>query len=186
MVTAPDLVDSLRALTREEYDRIVATGVFDDDHVELIEGVIVRMPPPEGPEHAGTIQLIQDLLIARLSGRAMVRIQSSFAAGDRSQPEPDIALVPPGDYRDAHPQRAWLVVEVADSSARRDRGPKAAVYAAAGVEEYWVVDLVHRTIEVRTEPAATGYGRLETRRRGEQITLAHFPALTIAVDQLLR
>lgn len=186
MVTAPDLVESLRALTREEYDRIVATGVFDEDHVELIEGVIVRMPPPQGPEHAGTIHVIQKRLTLALGDRAEVRGQSSFAASERSQPQPDIAVVPPGDYRDAHPQRAWLIVEVADSSLRHDRGAKAAVYAAAGVDEYWVVDLVHRTIEVRTEPAATGYGRLETRRRGEQITLAHFPDVTLAVDQMLR
>jgi Uma2 family endonuclease len=161
--------------------------VFDDESVELLDGVIVQMPPPHGPEHDGTIHVLAKLLLQALGDRAEVRIQSSFAAGERSEPEPDIAVVPPGDYRDAHPSVALLIVEVADSSVVRDRTAKAELYALAGVSEYWVVDLVHRVVEVRTEPASdAGYRALVTRRRGETLTLSSLPDVSIAVSDVLR
>src|SRR5262245_48414239 len=93
---APDLVEAMRPLLRMEYERFVGTGVFDDESVELLEGLIVRMPPPHGPEHDGTIHKLAKVLVAVLGDRAEVRIQSAFAAGDRSEPEPGRAVVPSG------------------------------------------------------------------------------------------
>ena len=77
-----------------------------------------------------------------------------MALGEHSEPEPDVAVVAgkPQDYIVAHPSTAALVVEVADSSLRLDRRFKAAVYARAGLHEYWIVNLVDRTLEVYREP----------------------------------
>jgi Uma2 family endonuclease len=181
-----DVVDAVRPITSREYARFVATGVFDDDAVELLQGVIVRMSPPHGPEHDGTIHKLAKRLGAALGDRAEVRVQSAFDGGERSQPEPDIAVVPPGEYLDAHPTVAWLIVEVADSPLARDRTVKAALYAEALVEEYWVVDLVHRVVEVRTEPGPSGYTQLATRRVDDVITPRHFPEVRVAVLDILR
>lgn len=186
MLAALDIVESIHAFSRAEYERVVATGVFDDDSVELLEGVIVRIPPPHGPEHDGTIQKLGLRLIALLGTRAVVRFQSAFAASDQSEPEPDIAVVPVAEYLDEHPKVAFLIVEVADSSLGRDRSAKADLYAAAGIPEYWVVDLVHRVIEVRTDPSDGKYARLTTLRRSDTLTLARFPEVRIPVAEILR
>lgn len=186
MLVAPEIVEAIRVFSRAEYDRVVATGVFDDESVELLEGVIVRMPPPHGPEHDGTIQKLALRLIGALGSRAIVRIQSSFAAGDHSEPEPDIAVVPTAEYLDEHPSSAFLIVEVADTSLARDRAAKADLYASTGVTEYWVVDLVHRVLEIRTEPSNGKYAQLVTRRRGESVALSQFPDVAIAIADILR
>ena len=70
-----------------------------------------------------------------------------------SVPEPDLAVVAGqvADYRHAHPTTALLVIEVAVSSLGLDR-EKAAIYAEAGVTEYWLVVAGQEKIEVYTEP----------------------------------
>src|SRR5262249_15144148 len=91
------------------------------------------------------------------------------------------------DYDDAHPRSALLVVEVADSSIQQDRLTKAMIYAAAGVPEYWIVNVRGQQIEVHREPDRTSrrYGAKTIVRRGQDLTLAAFPDPTVAVDDLL-
>ena len=84
--------------------------------------------------------------LAASLGRALppgfeVRTHSPLAVSDDSEPEPDVAVVSAGDYSTRHPQTALLVIEVADSSLQKDRRVKAALYAAAGIPEFWLVDL---------------------------------------------
>jgi hypothetical protein len=71
-----------------------------------------------------------------------------FAASNESEPEPDVAIVPSGNYVDRHPDRALLIIEVAESSPAYDRETKAPIYAASGVPEYWIVDVAGRAVEV--------------------------------------
>ena len=80
--------------------------------------------------------------------------QLPIALDDDSEPEPDVFVVPadPGAYRDAHPARPVLVVEVADTSYRTDREEKTSLYARAGIADCWIVDVVHNTVEVHREP----------------------------------
>jgi len=61
----------------------------------------------------------------------------------------------PPAYRDAHPSRALLIVEVAETSYRIDREHKASLYARAGLPEYWIIDLAHETLEVHRDPEAS-------------------------------
>src|SRR5437879_3175316 len=84
-----------RPLKRVEYDRLVQTGMLRDEHVELLYGSIVQMSPIGAP-HSGTVQRLTELLVLALHGRAAVRVQLPFAASDASEPEPDVAVVPPG------------------------------------------------------------------------------------------
>jgi hypothetical protein len=67
-------------------------------------------------------------------------------------PEPDVSVVAPGDYLDGHPRVAFLIVEVAETSLARER-VKARLYAAAGVTEYWIVNLPEQVVEVHSTRA---------------------------------
>jgi Uma2 family endonuclease len=124
-------------------------------------------------------------LVPPLSGRAAVRIQSPFAALDLSEPEPDLALVPPGAYATAHPDRAYLIVEVAESSLSFDRGIKLRLYAACGVPEYWIVNVVEKIIEVYTEPRDGTYAKVVRYERGQSLRLPHFPDVEVRVSDVI-
>lgn len=182
-----DLVASerLRPFRRSEYERLADAGFFQDERVELLDGAIVEMTP-QGTRHAGTIQMLTDGLAAALGSRASLRVQLPFAAADTSEPEPDLLVVPPGDYTRSHPTKAWLIIEVAGSTLKKDRRVKSAIYAAAGVPEYWLVDLVAGVIEVRTHPAGDVYAEVRSGRPGDRIRLQAFPDVELAVSDIIR
>src|SRR5688572_7583925 len=103
MASMPDIdPHGPRPIRRVEYERMVDLGLFEDDRVELLYGVITTMSP-HGPDHDDAIERLSSRLIPSLATRAKVRIQSAFAASEGSEPEPDLAVVPPRDYRQAHP-----------------------------------------------------------------------------------
>jgi len=154
----PDDLD-LRPISRAEYDRLLADGWFEGERIELLEGMLVEMSP-EGPEHAWVVQELNRLLTTALPGHLRVRVANPWVAGDLSEPEPDLAVVPKGVYRRAHPATAVVLIEVSGSSRRKDLGPKATIYARAGAERYWVIDLVARLVHDHTSPAADGYARI--------------------------
>src|SRR5205085_6057891 len=101
------------------------------------------------------------------------------------EPQPDLLVFPPGDYRAENPTRALLVVEVSETTLAYDRGAKSALYAEAGVPEYWIVDLVDGVVEVRDQPAGFRFGRARTYRRGDSVAPAAFPDLQVEVSKIL-
>src|SRR2546426_8305521 len=142
--------NAARRYTKERYFRLVVEGVLQpDDRVELLEGVVVAMAP-QNPRHAVAGDLVADALRRAVGERGAVRVQRSFVAGRYSVPEPAVAVVPGRlrDYGRSRPTAALLVVEVADSSLAQDRITKAAIYAAAGIPEYWIVNLRNDHVEV--------------------------------------
>jgi Uma2 family endonuclease len=176
--------------TRDEYDRLVSTGVLEGRHVQLVEGEILEMTP-QGPGHATAIQLAGDALHAAFAPGFGVRMQLPLALGTDSEPEPDVAIVrgAPRDYRDHHPRTAELVVEVSDSTLDFDRGRKSRVYAAAGIPEYWLIDLGARLLEVFREPTEAGglvvYARQTQMAPHESIAPLARPDVRIKVSDLL-
>lgn len=176
--------ERVRPLRRREYDRLVADGAFADECLELLRGQIISMSP-QGARHAAVIRKLNMLLAPALAGRADVQIQSPLALSDESEPEPDVAVVDPGDYADDHPHTAHLVIEVAESSQDTDRNVKTPLYAAAGIAEYWIVDVPAQHVEVYLEPAGTLYQRKATYRREDTIQPARYPELTVPVADIL-
>lgn len=162
---------------------MIDVGLFRDERVELLRGVIVEMSPQNEPQ-SDVIQFLNQRLVPALLGRADVRGQLPFNAGADSVPEPDFALVKPARYKAAHPHQAFLIIEVADSSLKIDRQEKAEIYAAAGVSEYWVVNLAERVIERFSEPSNGVYARLSPFRRGDTIAPLAFPDVAVAVDDV--
>ena len=175
--------------TVERYLALFDEGVLDrDDRVELLEGVVVAMGG-SNPRHAAAVSMAMRALIEAVGRRAAVRVQSSFRASRYSMPEPDVAVVPghEPDYDKAHPRSALLLVEVAEWSLPQDRITKRAIYAAAGVPEYWIVNLRDGWVEVLRAPdrRARRYTETSIAHRGERIALAGLPEASVAVDELL-
>jgi Uma2 family endonuclease len=146
---------TVRRWRRLEYERLVDLGVFERDPLELIGGQIF-VAEPQSAYHAAAIRSVDYTLRAVLPQGWIVSVQSPVSLDDESQPEPDLAVVPgrPTDYRHGHPTRPSLVVEIAESSVSFDRLAKGSLYARAQVEDYWIVNLIDRVLEVYREPGA--------------------------------
>jgi len=165
---------------------MVETGILgEDEHVQLIDGMLVAMSP-QGRPHAFVIQELNRLLVRALPDSFKVLTQLPLTLGDDSEPEPDLAVVHARDAasRTEHPRRALLVIEVAGESLRFDRRSKAALYARAGVPEYWIVNLAEATIEVHRRPEADEYREILTSRRGEVLTASSVPGTRVDVSSL--
>ncbi len=176
-------------LDAEQYFALVDRGdLSPDDRVELLEGVVVSMSP-QGCPHANAIARITALLVPLVGSRGVVRVQTSFRAGRYNVPEPDFAVVPgPLErWEHAHPSEALLIIEVSAHSLPTDRLSKAAIYAAAGVPQYLVVNLAGDRVETFTGPIPRRARWTEARTavRGERIPLVALPGLSLAVDELL-
>lgn len=179
--------------TREEYYRIAELGFFRGRRVELIEGDIIEMSPQDAP-HAAAIRLIDYTMKRVFQEGFLVCVQLPLSLGSDSEPEPDLAVVKGTlrDYHRSHPDTAVLVIEVAGSSLEYDRTRKASVYAEAGIQDYWIVDLVSRKVEVLRKPLrhskgpiAFGYGEHTPYAPGQSITPLALPGVAVPVAEIL-
>jgi len=139
----------LRRFSVAQYHQLGELGVLTpDDRVELLEGWIVEKMN-QRPIHGYVVGLLSEWFQSRIRPGFIVRSQLPITT-QRSEPEPDIAIVQGNhsDFRNQHPAGAdcRLVVEVADTSLPRDRA-KAVIYSAAGVSEYWIVNITEQCIE---------------------------------------
>jgi Uma2 family endonuclease len=177
-----------RRFTLEEYHQLLHVGVLkEDEHVELLEGLIVDMTP-QGRPRALVISRLNRFLSRALGEVYSVRPQLPLSLSPDSEPEPDLAIVTREEEESAedHPRTALLVVEVSVDSLRVDRLIKGRVYARAGIPEYWVVDVTSRVVEVYTAPA-TGEGRylsLRTLSGDETLSLSVLPGLALRIAEL--
>jgi len=166
-----------------------ALGLLDqDDRVELLDGQVVAMTPA-GPQHVACVVRLADLLARRLESHTKVSVQNPLVLSERSQPQPDIAVI----RRAAGFGGAWLpeakdallVVEVADSSLERDREVKLPLYAQAGIPEVWLVNLLDQQVETYREPTGERYGKTHLAGRGEVLTPILLPGVSVSVDRIL-
>ncbi len=175
--------------TRREYHAMVAAGIFDEDsRVELVGGDITIMSPIN-PKHASAVNRLNAVFSAAVAGRALVGVQNPFVIGDDSEPEPDLTLLKPRAdyYAAAHPgpNDLLLAVEVANTSLRYDREVKMPLYAASGLAEVWLLNLLDNVLEVYREPGPKGYRSLQRLSPGDQVSPLAFPDLTLPVAALL-
>ena len=178
-----------RRFTVDEYLKMVETGILnEDDHVELLDGEIIKMPPPPGPDHNAPWGILNRLLVLGVGSRAFVMSGPTLRLSKSSAPEPDFVLLRPDprNYRDryAEPGDVLLLVEISDSSIRRDRQLKLPLYAAAGIPEYWIVDVRHEAVEAFRDPAGSSFASVRQYRRGDSLSPSAFPDLRIAVDEI--
>ena len=184
----------IRQWTRAEYGRLIEIGVFDlGERVELLGGEILVAEPQSSP-HYTAIGLVEDALELAFGPGWLVRTQGPIALDDRSEPEPDVAAVrgTVRDYGRQHPARAALIVEVAEVSLALDRAHKGSLYARAGVEDYWVLNLVERVLEVYRQPVADAlapfgwrYASRQTLGPDAHITPLAAPNARVSISDLL-
>lgn len=172
--------------TVDDYLRMVdARVILPSDKVELLDGQVVDMSP-QGLAHALALHRLQRLIDRRCGDRAEVIAQMPFAAAADSLPEPDIYVAELGTLVERWPNKAALVIEVADSSLGNDREIKGPIYAAAVVPEYWIVDVVNKVFEVYRDPRDGHYRSKQTFGMGQSVTATHVDGLTVELAAVLQ
>jgi Uma2 family endonuclease len=174
-------------ITIAEYDRMIDAGEFEpreEHHVELIHGEIREMNPINPPHDEAVNYLLYWSIDSCPRDRVRVRSQGSLGLPElESVPEPDVFWVRKKSYSRQRPTQAdvFLVVEVADSSLRYDRGEKADLYASAGVQDYWIVNVIDHTVEVFRNPTAGRYRQMQTFKEGDVVSPFAFPDIQLHV-----
>ncbi len=192
-VTVTPVVQT-RRFTRIEYERLTELDFFQpDERLELIDGLLVIREPQDTP-HATGVRLVGRALRTVFGTGWIVDSQLPVALDDYSEPEPDVAVVPgdPRDYRETHPSRPVLIVEIAESRLAFDRRYKSSLYARAGIGDYWVVNVVEHVLEVHRDPVADatapygfGYRSITRLAAPASVTPLAAPSASIPVADLL-
>src|SRR5438874_1051496 len=174
-------------LTFAEYERLVKDGAFNslrDRRIELIHGELREKMPP-GPDHSEAVSRLNEWSLESVIKKlARVRIQDPVGIPELdSAPQPDVVWAKVRDYRDRHPlpPEVLLLIEVADSSLESDCGEKADLYAAAGIQDYWVVSLPERLVHVFRQPSDGAYAEHSTASFGDEVRPIAFPQFSLSV-----
>lgn len=167
--------------TRAECERAEAAGVFDQQHIELIEGELIDKMGKNRP-HVGTATLLMTWLTQVFGGRFVnTEAPIDVAPEDHptNQPVPDLIVltreyVESPEYwsKNPQPRDLALIVEIADTSLAFDLTVKAALYARAGIAEYWVLDILGRRLLVHRQPEGGQYATVTSYSHGESVAPA--------------
>lgn len=179
-----------RAFDVHEYHRMAEAGILDeDDRVELIEGEIVHMSPI-GSRHQGCVNRLARLLFEFAGRDYVVHVQGPIRLSERSELQPDLALLKPRPdfYSEGHPapEAVLLLIEVSETSADYDREVKLPLYATAGIAEVWIVDLEAQIIEAHADTRHNTYTTVTATRRGQTVASHTVAGLSLAPDDILR
>lgn len=173
----------------DEYHELVASGFFKrEDHIELIEGELIMMPPPS-PEHSANSTSLRDKVQRLIPEKLIVRESQPVTIPPDSEPEPDLCIVPrrADYYKTAHPgpKDVLLLIEVSKTSATFDKTTKARVYGEAGILEYWVIEIEQGVVHVFTEPTPQGYRTLRTHHTDDTVRCSTIRKLVLRVADML-
>ena len=197
MHTTPPIPDAgtLKTWSRDEYYRLADCGWFQDERTELIGGRIYIVSPQKS-RHFWVMEKSARRLEQIFGAGYWVRRQGPLSLSESSEPEPDIAVVA-GDFDNYdsdpdHPTTASLIVEVSNTTLAFDRSDKASLYASFGIEDYWIINLVDRVLEVRRDPAVDDqqpfghtYRSVRTLQPTDTISPLAAPDSAIPVNDLL-
>ena len=155
LLDEPAIRQRARRFSIEEYHRFT-----EGQSTELLRGIILQKMS-KSPLHRFVADELRDAIAAQVGAEFTVFHEGPLTMDD-SEPEPDISVVrgTRESFRRVHPATAELVIEVAVSSLEFDR-LKAAIYAEAGVREYWIVCPQEKRVEIFREPGGNGYGHAE-------------------------
>lgn len=178
-------------LTLERYEQLIEASAFhprSTARVELIRGQMLA---------TGCVELEVENAICCLHNRwfrnlslptnVWFQIKSPVAMSDQqSMPEPDMMwfVRPDGPIRRTVASDVFLLIEVALGSLSFDRGEKADLYAAAGIKDYWIVNLLDKCVEVRREPREGRYQSVESFAAGAEVAPLAFPELALPIGLL--
>lgn len=177
--------------TLKEYEHMVECGAFSGEyekHVELLWGRITEMEPI-GPEHSNDVDKLNVWSVLATQGHHIrVRNQNPVRLpGSESEPHPDICWVREQDYAKQHPGPVdiLLIIEVAHTSIKHDRATKLAAYAQADIQDYWIVNLVDKQVEVYRQPRGLEYAVQHILSGGDVVSPLALPDVSVSADELL-
>jgi Uma2 family endonuclease len=172
----------------DRYHQIIEAGILEDRSVELLQGEIIVMSP-EGESHAYYNTEVADYLRGLLGNRAKIRDAKPITLPNDSEPAPDIAIVKPLGtvYLEHHPypNDIFWIIEFANTTLNRDLGVKKEIYAAAGIPEYWVVNLQAAELKVFRD-LMDGTYRQELTLTSGSIQPRSFSDTIVEVQRLLK
>jgi Uma2 family endonuclease len=175
----------VRQLNSVEYYQMMESGIIrEGERVELILGQIFTMAA-KGTRHTLCTRKLFKQLLSLIDNRADVQSQDPITLPNNSEPEPDIVIarLRSDDYVNSHPSPAdiILVIEVADSSIKFDRDTKAPLYAAAGISEYWIVNLIDDRLEIYRQPSDSIYTSIQIVTPPQSISLPEFTEISLNI-----
>lgn len=181
-------MSTIARISLEEYDRMIASGCFDErrtDRIELIRGELRKMAAI-GPAHENAVDFLTEWSVQNKPRDVRVRVQNSVGLPKvTSAPQPDIAWVAAKRYsRRPEAPDVFLVIEVAYATLNFDRDVKSKLYAKSGVNDYWIVNIRERCVEVRRQPSRSSYKSLATYSSGEVVHPLAFPDISLDVKAL--
>jgi Uma2 family endonuclease len=164
-----------------------ATGLWNRDRLELIDGELITKMPKKRP-HVVVFMSVMKWLASRMDPMYL-NLESPIDVAPQdnptSEPEPDMAvLAKPGtEYMGANPPASdvRLVIEVSDSTLAFDLGPKARLYARAAIPEYWVFDIGGRRLIVHRDPQEGIYSSVTAYAEGESVFPLSLPSVPFTV-----
>lgn len=180
-------------ITVVDYDRMIAAGHFAPGpkrrRIELIDGEL-RPMSPIGSLHEALVDRLTRWSCENTSEEFVhIRVQNSIGIKELdSAPEPDLVWARAKDYSLGRPLASdvVLIIEVADTSLAYDRGEKAALYAAAGIPDYGIVNIPDRCLEVLRQPQDAGYQSREVLFTKDEIRPLAFHGAVLHVATLFR
>jgi Uma2 family endonuclease len=173
----------IRPLTVDDYHRMIETGIISEgEHIELILGQVFNMVA-KGTRHTLCTRQLFKQLLNLIGDQADVQSQDPITLPNNSEPEPDIVIARLRDdnYATSHPTPVdiLLVIEVADSSIDFDRNTKLPIYAAAGINEYWIVNLIDSRLEIYSQPEGAIYTNTQIVLPPRLVNIPQFPEITL-------
>lgn len=191
-LTEEDFVPPPYRWTCEQFHRVGEARLFEGHRVLLVEGEILVMPPI-GDRHRTIVTLVGEMLRGTFKEGFFVSEEKPFDIGRSTDPQPDLAVIKGNirDFMESGLTEAALIVEVSDSTYEYDHFQKASLYASAAVQDYWIIRLKTREVEIYrqpqpddTQPFGFGYGE-KTVHQGGAIIQPLGAANPVAVSALL-
>lgn len=178
----PSIRARVSRISVDEYHR-QAEYHENGKRTELIRGIVVEKMS-KSPRHEATVKRLFRLIWEAANQSYLVSKESPLTLRD-SEPEPDISVVEgrEDDFTQSHPTTAALVVEVAVSSVEEDR-ELSALYAEAGVAEYWIALPTDRVIEVYRQPENGRYREMRIFTIAEVLHCQSVPGVQVALAEV--
>jgi len=162
------------------------SGVDDGERLELIDGDLVLMPSKLNRHEVFKNHLAR-AFHRLLPSDAEAWVQSTLYLRPKDAPDPDVMVFPTGrSIEELAPDEVHLVVEIADTTLRRDLGIRATLYARYQVQEYWVIDVQAPRLFVHRRPSGEVWADIRAIGPDEPIAPLAFPEAAIRLVDLER
>ena len=183
-------VEARRRLTREDCKALEVAGLLEWDRFELIDGGLIPKVP-KSPLHSFALNLLLEWLRGVFGSRYIqheVSINLGPSLDYTNQPEPDAIVLrsPVRQFRTAYPgtEDILLAAEISVTTRDYDLGAKAALYARAGIPEYWVLDLTANRIVVHRNPSGERYNSILAYAADEAVSPLAAESASIRLNDL--